>query len=86
MSKNFFYATRQALLSNPYADRIHFVLWTHNNNLKLNVPAEERSLLYEVRVVVNIAELRPNYADDDLYTCGVLLALYAKYKSDLVLH
>lgn len=86
MSKDFFYATRQALLSNPYADRLHFILYTNKNNLKLPVPAEERYPIYEVRIIVNIALLRPNYTDDDLYTCGVLLALYEQYKRDLVLH
>lgn len=86
LTKEYFFATQRALENNPTADHIHFVIVTQNINLKLDVPLKERFLMYEVTVVVSLKEIREQHTDIDLCTARVLLNLFEKYKSDLILH
>ena len=83
---DYFIATKQALLSNPSVDYIHFSVHTHSENLLLNCLPSEKFLMYKVGISVDLTELRYKYSDNDLYTAGVLLKFFEQYKPNLVLH
>lgn len=86
LTKEYFVATKQALLEHPAAETMHFVILTGRANLKLNEPERERYLRYDVTVRIHLTPHRTKYQDIDMYTSSVLLCLFDQYKTDLIIH
>jgi hypothetical protein len=83
---DYFNATKKALIENPNAGHIHFVVLTYNFNLKLDVPLYERYAKYELGVIVNLNRIRKKALDPDDYTKEVLKDLFKHYKPNLIIH
>lgn len=86
LNAEYFIVTKQVLANNPTANNIHFIIFTNNNNLKIDCPVEERYFNYEMRITVGLTELRTKYNNLDDYTAGVLLRLFENFKPNLVIH
>lgn len=87
LTKDYFVETQKALLSNPKAEHIHFVINAHNANIKLaSVPPRDRWSRYETKIKICLNDIRNLVSDPDLYTATVLVKLFNEYKPNLVFH
>ena len=86
LTKSYFIETQKALLNNPKAENIHFLINSHNANIKVDVPVRERWHRYESHIKIALVDIRELVTDPDLFTATVLTRLYNEYKKNLVVH
>lgn len=87
MSNAYLAEVQKALLSQPAAENIHFVINVWHGNVKLgDTPLRERWPRYETRITVHLTELRKLVKDPLVLAASVITKLYTDYKHNLVFH